>query len=74
MKEVTLTVHRLRAGALGKTLTLRPIGGEHPTLRMQGGNRPTSKLTSVSTRYGDTNRAAMPGLAKVWFEKPKRNT
>lgn len=71
MKEAIVTVWRVKAGAF-KPATLRPIGGEHPTLRMQGGNKPNPRLTSVSTRYGSTNRTAMPGCKAIRFERPKK--
>ena len=64
-------IHTVKAGAF-KAPTLRPIGGERPTLRTQGGNKPSPRLTSVSTRYGSTNRSAMPGLKPIRFERPKQ--
>ncbi len=71
MKAIVTTVWRIKTGTF-KPATLRPIGGEHPTLRMQGGNKPSHRLTSVSARYGSTNKNAAPGCRTIIFERPKK--
>lgn len=49
MKEASVTVWRIKAGSF-KPATLRPIGGEHPTLRTKGGNKPRKRInTPVAT-------------------------
>jgi len=71
MENVTIKVYQLKAGSISKPLTLRPIGGEHPTIRTLGGNKPT-KPRSVCNGYGNTNKGAAPGMRPIYFSPPKR--
>lgn len=70
METVIVKVYRVKAGTFVRP-TLKPIGGEHPTLYMRGGHKPRN-VTSVATRYGGTNKHAAPGMRPICFERPKK--
>jgi hypothetical protein len=75
MENVTIRVYRLPKGTLGKSVTIRSLGGEIGNIGRKeiGGHRPNPRLRQTSKYLTKANNHAHVPYAHIVFERPKRN-